>query len=115
MFCAMLYRRAPLFEVTFELKDFDPEVVRLLFGEETYQRIYGKELMKPPLQDQELNEIRALWKIAIEDVGTGTYAYKALFEVPRLFDEIERLRGLLDDRTEGETNAEMMENWRAER
>lgn len=43
MFCAMLYRRAPQFEVSFELKNLDPELILLLFGEETYQRIYGKE------------------------------------------------------------------------
>lgn len=114
MFAACLWRRKP-FEVSFELKDFDPELIRVLFGEETYQRIYGKEPMNPPLQDSELNEIRALWKKAVDDVGTSTYAYRALVQVPRLFDEIERLRRLLDDRTEGQTNAEMMENWRAER
>lgn len=43
MFGAMLYRRAPhRFEVSFKLKSLNPEVIRILFGEETYQRIYGK-------------------------------------------------------------------------
>lgn len=53
------------------------------------------------LSDDELNGIRATWKRGIDDCGTSTLAYRALALVPKLFDEINRLKKELDQAQEG--------------
>lgn len=53
------------------------------------------------MTEDELEIVKATWRAAFADVGTSTLAYRALSLVPRLFDEIDRLRKELDEALEG--------------
>jgi hypothetical protein len=47
----------------------------------------------PSMNDKELEEIEALWKRAIEDVGTSTFAYRSLVTTPRLIAALKDAQG----------------------
>lgn len=66
------------------------------------------------LSKDQLEEIRATWKVAYDDVGTSTLAYRALVQVPLLLDEIDQLREFLDEDQLKRYHSEAYQEWRSQ-